>query len=127
MSRQLRDTQLLDRIYAVARQIPAGKVATYGQIAGIVAGCTARMVGHAMASLPEGLGVPWQRVINAQGTISPRGNQLSSHMQRVLLSEEGVTFMRTGKVDWKQVRWSGPPIHWLIENGFDPEPKWKEE
>ena len=66
-------TPLYVRIYDLVRQIPPGKVATYGQIAGVVGGCTARMVGYAMAAVPEGLDVPWQRVINAKGKISPHG------------------------------------------------------
>ncbi len=58
------------RIYLVVRQIPRGKVATYGQIAVIVGGCTARMVGYALSATPQQSDVPWQRVINAQGKIS---------------------------------------------------------
>lgn len=107
-----------EKVYLLVRQIPAGKVATYGQLASMVAGCSARMVGYAMAATPDNSGIPWHRVINAQGKISPRGNELSSEVQRLLLREEGVTFNVNGKVDWKQVRWTGPTVDWLIEHGF---------
>ncbi len=115
------------RIYLVVRQIPPGRVAAYGQIASIVGNCTARMVGYAMAAVPQGSGVPWQRVINAQGKISPRGDGGGSDHQRALLEDEGVRFDRDGKVDWKAVRWSGPYVEWLLANGFAPGPSYTEE
>ncbi len=59
-----------EKIYQVVRKIPLGKVATYGQIAKIVDRCTPRMVGYAMAA-SKGADVPWQRVINYKGEISP--------------------------------------------------------
>ena len=64
---------IYSRIYAFLRQIPPGKVVTYGQVANLLGGCTARMVGYALAALPAGSDVPWQRVINHQGKISPHG------------------------------------------------------
>jgi methylated-DNA-protein-cysteine methyltransferase-like protein len=121
------DARLYERIYAVVRQIPVGRVATYGQVASIVGDCTARMVGYAMAATPVGSDVPWQRVINAQGKISPRGDHLGSEEQRLRLEEEGVHFDANGKVDWAQVRWAGPGVEWLVEHGFDPAVSWTEE
>jgi methylated-DNA-protein-cysteine methyltransferase-like protein len=110
--------RLYSRVYAVVRQIPRGKVATYGQIAAIVGDCTARMVGYAMAAAPED--VPWQRVINAQGKVSPRADSWGTEVQRLRLEEEGVQFDAAHKVDFKQVRWSGPGLAWLLEHGFTP-------
>ena len=63
---------IYQQIYAAVHQIPFGKVATYGQIADRVDGATARMVGYAMAALPKDSDVPWQRVINRKGEVSPR-------------------------------------------------------
>jgi methylated-DNA-protein-cysteine methyltransferase-like protein len=108
----------------VVRRIPPGKTASYSQIAAIVGGCTARMVGYAMAATPSGSGVPWQRVINAQGKISPRGDGMGAEVQRLLLEEEGVRFDQHGKVDWAQVRWDGPGAEWLIEHGFSAQLSW---
>jgi methylated-DNA-protein-cysteine methyltransferase related protein len=95
-----------DRIYAVVRRIPRGRVATYGQVAEL-AGLPghARQVGYAMAALPSGTGVPWHRVLNAGGMVSRRkypGEELS---QRRLLEREGVKFDARGRVDLKLVRW----------------------
>ena len=61
------------RIYEIVRKVPRGRVATYGQVAAL-AGLKghARQVGYALHALPNGTTVPWHRVINAQGRVSPR-------------------------------------------------------
>jgi methylated-DNA-protein-cysteine methyltransferase-like protein len=97
--------RLYDRIYDVVRQIPAGCVATYGQIAHLVGGCSAQMIGFALAALPAGSDVPWQRVVNRQGKISPRGVGFDSMIQRTLLEEEGVGFNLGGEIDLKIYGW----------------------
>jgi methylated-DNA-protein-cysteine methyltransferase-like protein len=97
--------RLHSRIYDVVRQIPRGKVASYGQIARYVGGCTPRMVGYAMSALKDGTDVPWQRVINSQGKISPHGMGYGSMIQRELLEAEGVLFNLQGRVDFDLVGW----------------------
>jgi methylated-DNA-protein-cysteine methyltransferase related protein len=94
-----------ERIYEAVRQIPRGKVATYGQIAKIVERCTPRMVGYAMAALRGRTDVPWQRVINAKGEVSPRSGGDGAVRQRRLLEKEGIRFDRQGRVDFKKYRW----------------------
>lgn len=100
------EVPLYQRIYAVVRQIPCGKVATYGQIANIVGGCSARMVGYAMAALKNGgdPDVPWQRVINHRGKISIH-DPFGKNMQRQLLEEEGIYFNRNDEIDFKEFGW----------------------
>ena len=90
---------IYQRIYAMVFQIPIGKVATYGQVAEITGGCTARMVGYALAALKAGMDVPWQRVINTKGKISPHGFGYGSALQRQLLVEEGVIFDEKDRID----------------------------
>lgn len=107
---------LYARIYAVVRLIPPGQVATYGQVAEIVGGCTARMVGYAMAACPDD--VPWQRVVNAQGKVSPRADHWGAEVQRQRLIEEGVEFDADYRMDLARVRWRGPEREWLIEHGY---------
>jgi methylated-DNA-protein-cysteine methyltransferase related protein len=96
-----------DRIYAVVGRIPRGRVATYGQIAAL-AGTPgqARQVGYALAALPAGRRIPWQRVVNAQGRISLRGDG-SGHdlLQRVMLRREGVRFGKTGAIALAVFQW----------------------
>jgi len=119
-SNSLRDAPVYERIYAVVSQIPRGTIATYGQIAKIVGGCTPRMVGYAMAALPFDSDVPWQRVINSQGKISPRAGGIGSARQRQLLEAEGVKFDAQSRVDFEEVGWPGPDWEWLEVNGFYP-------
>lgn len=88
------------------RRIPLGRVSTYGAIA-TLAGLDghARQVGYALHDLPTNSGVPWHRVINAKGEISPRSSGDSHELQRLLLEEEGVEFDLAGRVDLKTYRW----------------------
>lgn len=82
-------------------------MATYGQIAAL-AGLPrrARMVGQALRSTPEGLEVPWQRVVNAQGKVSSRGGLgWEEGYQRHLLEEEGVVFDAHGRIDLERFGW----------------------
>jgi len=92
-------------IYAAVRRIPPGRVATYGDIAEL-AGLEghARQVGYALHDLPSGSDVPWHRVINAKGEISPRSHGDSHELQRMLLEAEGVEFDLAGRVDLKKYR-----------------------
>jgi len=103
-------TPLYERIYAMVRRIPPGKVTTYGRIAELVGGCTARMVGYAMAALKRGTApdVPWQRVINAKGKISVHGDGIGNAMQKILLEQEKVEFDDEGRVDFEKFGWTGP-------------------
>jgi len=91
-------------IYSLVCNIPPGYVTTYGQIARIV-GCTARTVGFAMAALPAGSDVPWQRVINAQGKISTRQDGEGNILQRDLLQAEGLCFDQKGKLNMEKYNW----------------------
>ena len=90
---------MYERIYKTIRQIPRGKVTTYGQVAQLTGGCTARMVGYALAALKEEQEVPWQRVINYLGKISPHGFGYGSALQRELLVEEGIQFDEKDRID----------------------------
>jgi methylated-DNA-protein-cysteine methyltransferase-like protein len=102
-----KEYSVYQKIYDVVGQIPKGKVATYGQVARVVGRITARMVGYAMAALRGRTDVPWQRVINYKGEISPRAHGDGSFRQRKLLVAEGIRFDSRGRVDLKKVRWNG--------------------
>jgi len=93
------DRRQLERIWKAVAEIPYGQVASYGGIARR-AGLPrrARLVGHALKVAPADLGLPWHRVINAQGRISLPAGSKAHRMQRRLLEEEGVVF-RGGRVD----------------------------
>ncbi len=93
-------------IWSFVRKVPPGRVATYGQIAEL-AGLEghARQVGYALHNLPAGSDVPWHRVINAKGEISPRSAGDSHELQRMLLEAEGVEIDLLGRIDLKAYRW----------------------
>ena len=93
-----------ERIYAVVKRIPAGRVATYGQIAAL-AGLPghARQVGYALNKTPAGRALPWHRVLNARGECSLPGS--GGDEQRRLLRREGVALSREGRVDLKRFQW----------------------
>ena len=95
-----------ERIYAVVKRIPRGRVATYGQIACLAGLSTgARQVGYALYALPVGYNIPWHRVINAQGKVSVRSGSDYDELQRVLLEAEGVVFDERNRVSLKRFRW----------------------
>ncbi len=115
-------------VWDIVRQVPAGKVTTYGQVAAMIPppgaltlkdyeAFGARWVGGAMAACPND--VPWQRVINSQGKISPRPG---AERQRQLLLEENVKFDERGKVDFDTYGWNGPDAAWCHIRGLFPPP-----
>jgi methylated-DNA-protein-cysteine methyltransferase-like protein len=95
-----------EKIYAIVRQIPRGKVATYGQIARLAEmPGHARQVGYALHTLPEKSDVPWHRVINSKGQISLHAHDVSHSMQKVLLKKEGVSFDADNRVSLTAYGW----------------------
>jgi methylated-DNA-protein-cysteine methyltransferase-like protein len=109
-----------ERIYAIVRQIPPGKVATYGQVAEL-AGLFGkpRLVGYALYRVDmEHDDIPWQRVINAKGEVSqsPFRNG-TDDLQRVILEDEGIEFDAKGRIDLKRYRWQ--PAREVIEKALE--------
>ncbi len=95
-----------DSVYALVRRIPRGKVATYGQIARLLgAPRSARVVGWAMHGNPHGVRVPWQRVVQRGGSLSPSVCPADPGRQRRLLEREGVTFFLGGRIDMAAHQW----------------------
>lgn len=92
-------------VYRLVRQVPPGRVVTYGQVAALLGyPRAARAVGQAMRHCPPTL--PWHRVVNARGGISVRGNVGGMLTQRILLEQEGVR-VRRGRLALGRYRWSG--------------------
>lgn len=94
-------------ITALVKKIPRGRVATYGQIAALAGRPRhARQVGSVLKSLPDDSGVPWHRVVNAQGRVSTRGNSAVEGLQRYLLRRESVAFDESGRIDLAGFQWN---------------------
>lgn len=93
------------RVLAIVRRIPAGRVATYGDIAELAGQPrAARAVGNIMRECDEG--VPAHRVIAAGGRLGGYGG--SEHLKRALLVAEGIA-MRGSRVPLEQYRWRAKP------------------
>lgn len=107
-----------EKVYALVALVPRGEVATYGQIADYLAGVTPRMVGYALFALPADTTLPWQRIVNARGEISPRSGDTGSSLQRDRLTAEGISFDARGRIDLKRYRWPGPDPAWLEARGL---------
>lgn len=86
-------------VYEMVRKIPAGSVATYGQIAALLGKPrAARLVGWALNVCPKD--VPWQRIINRQGMISIENLRASKDLQAQLLQSEGVLVVQKDGNFW---------------------------
>ena len=118
MDRQAR----LERIYETIRDIPRGRVASYGQIAeiaGIPRG--ARQVGWALRHAPGGRGLPWHRVITASGKIAFEAGSAQYEKQKKLLLREDVAVV-AGRIDMRKYRWE-PQLDELL---WKPSSAWDE-
>ena len=111
-----------EKVYDIVREIPTGKVMTYGQIAIVLGeGYTPRTVGYVMHAA-ETENVPWQRVINSQGACSTGRMTIPTNLQQELLETEGVVFSEKGRCDLLVFQWH--------PDGFEPvdeQPKLYEE
>ena len=102
-----------EQVYDLVRQIPRGRVTSYGRIATALGSPrVARHVGWALAALPaerDGNGpasVPWHRVLNASGFISHRGDLARAEVQSRRLQSEGVAFDAAGRCDLARYGWT---------------------
>lgn len=110
------------RIWATVADIPSGSVASYGQIAdiaGIPRG--ARQVGYALRRAPDGMNLPWHRVVQAGGTIAFDRGSVQFEEQAKRLATEGVLLMN-GRVDMGRYRWE-PDLDELL---WKPSVAWDE-
>ncbi|TCD53628.1 MGMT family protein [Alloscardovia theropitheci] len=97
------------RVYAVVKRIPRGKVATYGQVAALIGSPrSSRFVGFALHSNPYQGVVPCHRVVFKDGSLAPGFAFGGPQEQRKLLEAEGVHFLDNGQtvtVDMTQYQW----------------------
>ena len=96
------------RVWAVVCAIPPGRVATYKQVAALahIEGPSgARQVGYALAALGPDHAVPWHRVINSRGLVSPRGRAGWDSEQYERLALEGVECDASGQFDLARYGW----------------------
>ena len=101
----MKSDEINARIWATIKRIPKGRVATYGQIAA-EAGFPRqpRRTAYALRVVPDGMNLPWYRVINAQGKLSFEPGSQGYKLARRSLEAEGVVFVRD-KIDFEVYRW----------------------
>ena len=93
-------SSLHDKVYEFVKNIPRGKVATYGQIALLLGNRNfARVVGNILHDNPDPEHIPCHRVVNAQGKLSRSYAFGGIDVQRRLLESEGVVFKNEQMVD----------------------------
>ena len=101
-------TSFHQRVVAIIKKIPKGKVATYGQIAALAGSPRAvRQVVRILHSSSQKEQLPWHRVVNRQGRISLKPGS-GYEIQKALLKEEGVTFGSSDDIDFERYLWSPP-------------------
>lgn len=99
---------VFEKIYEIVKQIPRGKVATYGMVAQLAGNPRwARVVGYALHVNPEPGVIPCHRVVNRMGRLSPAFAFGGENRQKALLQQEGVTFLEDDRVNLKQCLWNG--------------------
>ena len=103
----------LERIYAVVRRIPRGRVATYGQVAALAGNKRwARVVGYALHANPDPDGIPCYRVVNREGRVSEAFAFGGGNRQIELLEADGIS-CPDGCVDLKKFQWKQSDLDFL--------------
>ncbi len=105
MTKETRQTVFARRLYALVRQVPAGKVTTYGQLAlllGIPRG--ARAIGTCLSRCSD-VAVPCHRVVDRNGGTKAAFDDYAPGTQRALLEAEGVCFLPDGRADLSRCIW----------------------
>ena len=94
-------------VWQLVACIPAGKVATYGQLAAMLGyPRRSRHVGFALKQTPEQVQIPWYRVVNSSGRISLPEMERGHTEQRVRLEQEGIEFTAKGNISLRRFRWN---------------------
>lgn len=119
-------------VWDIVRQVPAGQVVTFGQIAAMIPPpegvepemyqrIAPRWVGYAMnaVTFPDEATVPWHRVINSKGGISLAEGSRPAIKQRARLEAEGVIFDHNALIDFDRFGWDGPGDDWLEEHQLE--------
>lgn len=102
----MEEMNTFEKIYEVVKDIPYGRVASYGQVAALAGNRRlARIVGYALHVNPNPETIPCYRVVTVKGEVSKAFAFGGENRQRELLEQEGVQFLTNGVVDMKQYQW----------------------
>jgi methylated-DNA-protein-cysteine methyltransferase-like protein len=100
------EANFFERVYEIARQIPEGKVTSYGAIAkALGTGRSARMVGWAMNASHNREDIPAHRVVNSKGLLSGKHHFAGTNLMQQLLENEGVKVVNNQIIDFEKHFW----------------------
>jgi methylated-DNA-protein-cysteine methyltransferase-like protein len=100
------EANFFERVYVIARQIPEGKVTSYGAIAkALGTGRSARMVGWAMNASHNREDIPAHRVVNRKGLLSGKHHFAGTNLMQQLLENEGVKVVNNQIIDFEKHFW----------------------
>jgi methylated-DNA-protein-cysteine methyltransferase-like protein len=101
------EANFFERVYVIARQIPEGKVTSYGAIAkALGTGRSARMVGWAMNASHNREDIPAHRVVNRKGLLSGKHHFAGTNLMQQLLENEGVKVVNNQIIDFEKHFWN---------------------
>jgi methylated-DNA-protein-cysteine methyltransferase-like protein len=102
-----KNTNFFDRVYDVVKQIPFGKVTSYGAIAKAIGSTqSSRMVGWAMNASHNNLEIPAHRVVNRNGLLTGKHHFQGTNLMQQLLESEGITIIDNQIIDFKNHFWT---------------------
>lgn len=100
------EENFFERVYTIARQIPYGRVTSYGAIAKALGTArSARMVGWAMNASHNREDIPAHRVVNRKGMLSGKHHFQGTNLMQQLLESEGVEVVDNQIVSFEKVFW----------------------
>jgi methylated-DNA-protein-cysteine methyltransferase-like protein len=100
------DDNFFERVYAIVKQIPEGKVTSYGAIAkALGTSRSARMVGWAMNASHNRTDIPAHRVVNRKGLLSGKHHFDGTNLMQQLLENEGIKVVNNQIIDFEMVFW----------------------
>ena len=98
-------TGFTDKVAAITKAIPKGRVASYGQIAALITDVRAtRIVGWSLHGLDKRRDIPWHRVLNSKGFISTTCIDHPANLQKTLLEKEGIKVIKKDKLWWVDLK-----------------------
>jgi methylated-DNA-protein-cysteine methyltransferase-like protein len=101
------ELSFFERVYQVARQIPAGKVTSYGAIARAIGSAqSSRMVGYAMNASHNQPDIPAHRVVNRNGLLTGKHHFQGTSLMQQLLENEGIQVVNNQIQDFKKHFWT---------------------
>jgi len=105
MKKEISETYL--KVYEIVKQIPKGKVTSYGIIANLIGtGFSARVVGYAMNNASNFDDIPTHRVVNRNGLLTGRHHFTPPELMQELLEKEGIEIIENQIIDFKQHLWN---------------------